>query len=43
MLERAVMFGNGGSDGKGSTGRIDLCKRGCFVLETKQGTDTPVQ
>ncbi|WP_229380044.1 class I SAM-dependent DNA methyltransferase [Fibrella forsythiae] len=26
-----------------STGRIDLYKRGCFVLETKQGTQTPDQ
>ena len=36
VLERAVTFGNG--TGKASTGRIDLYKRGCFVLETKQGT-----
>ncbi|WP_035565273.1 class I SAM-dependent DNA methyltransferase [Hymenobacter sp. IS2118] len=41
VLERAVTFGNSG--GKASTGRIDLYKRGCFVLETKQGTDTPDQ
>ena len=43
VLERAVTFSNGGPGGKGSTGRIDLYKRGCFVLETKQGTDTPDQ
>ncbi len=36
VLERAVTFDNG--TGKASTGRIDLYKRGCFVLETKQGT-----
>ena len=39
VLERAVSFDDGA--GKKSTGRIDLYKRGCFVLETKQGTDTP--
>ncbi|MFD1874260.1 class I SAM-dependent DNA methyltransferase [Hymenobacter bucti] len=39
VLERAVTFDDGAS--KKSTGRIDLYKRGCFVLETKQGTDTP--
>ncbi len=27
--------------GRKSTGRIDLYKRGCFVLETKQGTESP--
>ena len=43
VLERAVTFASGGTVGKGSTGRIDLYKRGCFVLETKQGTDTPDQ
>lgn len=37
VLERAVTF----DDGKQTTGRIDLYKRGCFVLETKQGTTTP--
>ena len=36
VLERAVTFDNG--TGKATTGRIDLYKRGCFVLETKQGT-----
>lgn len=40
VLERAVEFND---NGKGSTGRIDLYKRGCFVLETKQGTETPDQ
>ena len=25
----------------GATGRIDLYKRGCFVLEAKQGSDAP--
>ncbi|WP_200875616.1 class I SAM-dependent DNA methyltransferase [Hymenobacter sp. IS2118] len=43
VLERAVTFAGGGAGGKGSTGRIDLYKRGCFVLETKQGTDSPDQ
>ena len=43
VLERAVTFSNSGPGGKGTTGRIDLYKRGCFVLETKQGTDTPDQ
>lgn len=36
VLERAVTFDNG--TGKTSTKRMDLYKRGCFVLETKQGT-----
>ncbi len=39
VLERAVTFDDGA--GRRSTGRIDLYRRGCFVLETKQGTDTP--
>jgi hypothetical protein len=39
VLERAVTFEDGG--GKQTTGRIDLYKRGCFVLETKQGTTSP--
>lgn len=30
-------------DGKASTGRIDLYKRHCFVLEAKQGTDQKLQ
>ena len=38
VLERAVTFNDGA---KKSTGRIDLYKRGCFILETKQGTDSP--
>ena len=38
MLERAVTFDDGAS--KKSTDRIDLYKRGCFVLKTKQGTDS---
>ncbi|GAA3995998.1 hypothetical protein GCM10022408_03210 [Hymenobacter fastidiosus] len=38
VLERAVQFNDGT---KKSTGRIDLYRRGSFVLETKQGTDTP--
>ncbi|UYZ61055.1 class I SAM-dependent DNA methyltransferase [Hymenobacter latericus] len=33
VLERDVTFPDG------THGRIDLYKRGCFVLETKQGTD----
>ena len=33
VLERAVTFGEGTS--RPTTGRIDLYKRGCFVLETK--------
>ncbi|HEX8501656.1 MAG TPA: DNA methyltransferase [Pyrinomonadaceae bacterium] len=36
-FERAVTFHNG--DDTTSTGRIDLYKRGCFVLEAKQGSD----
>jgi hypothetical protein len=36
VLERDVLFNNGAS--KPTTGRIDLYKRDCFVLETKQGT-----
>jgi len=37
VFERAVTFQNG--DGTTSTGRIDLYKRDCFVLEAKQGSD----
>jgi hypothetical protein len=37
VLERAVEFRDGP---RRSIGRIDLYKRGCFVLETKQGSDT---
>jgi len=36
VFERAVTFQNG--DGTTSTGRIDLYKRACFVLEAKQGS-----
>ena len=36
VFERAVTFQNG--DGTTSTGRIDLYKRGSFVLEAKQGS-----
>jgi restriction-modification enzyme MmeI-like protein len=39
VFERAVTFQNG--DGTTSTGRIDLYRRGCFVLEAKQGSDRP--
>jgi len=38
VYERAVTFQDGS---KRSTGRLDLYKRGCFVLETKQGTNSP--
>jgi len=41
VFERAVTFHHG--DGKTSVGRIDLYKRGCFVLEAKQGTDAPAE
>lgn len=37
VFERAVTFDNG--DGTTSAGRIDLYKRGCFVLEAKQGSE----
>jgi hypothetical protein len=37
VFERAIHFHNG--DGTTSPGRIDLYKRGCFVLEAKQGTN----
>jgi hypothetical protein len=37
VFEKAVIFQHG--DGSTSTGRIDLYKRGCFVLEAKQGSD----
>jgi hypothetical protein len=36
VFERAVTFQN--PDGTTSPGRIDLYKRGCFVLEAKQGS-----
>ena len=37
VFERAVTFHN--ADGSTSTGRIDLYKRSCFVLEAKQGSE----
>ncbi len=37
VFERSVIFQNG--DGTTSTGYIDLYKRGCFVLEAKQGSE----
>ncbi|MCA1636270.1 MAG: class I SAM-dependent DNA methyltransferase, partial [Acidobacteria bacterium] len=37
VFEKAVTFQHG--DGTSSTGRIDLYKRGCFVLEAKQGSE----
>lgn len=30
-----------GPDGKTTTGRIDLYKKGCFIWESKQGSDKP--
>ncbi|MDF1552870.1 MAG: hypothetical protein P1P84_07400 [Deferrisomatales bacterium] len=41
VFERAVTFCHG--DGTTSTGRIDLYKRGAYVLEAKQGTEKPEQ
>lgn len=38
VFERAVTFHHG--DGSSSSGRIDLYKRGSFVLEAKQGATT---
>jgi len=37
VFERTVIFNN--PDGTSNKGRIDLYKRGCFVLEAKQGSD----
>ena len=37
VFEKAIAFNNG--DGTTSPGRIDLYKRGCFVLESKQGSE----
>lgn len=37
VFEKAVTFQHG--DGTSSTGRIDLYKRACFVLEAKQGSE----
>ena len=39
VFERTVIFHNG--DGTESTGRIDLYKQGCFVLESKSLRQTP--
>ncbi|MBU0676474.1 MAG: hypothetical protein KJ626_00020 [Verrucomicrobia bacterium] len=39
VFERSVTFDHG--DGTSSPGSIDLYKRGCFVLEAKQGAETP--
>ncbi|MDK9718061.1 MAG: hypothetical protein OEL57_09170 [Trichlorobacter sp.] len=41
VFERSVTFQHG--DGSTSIGRIDLYRRGCFVLEAKQGSDQPGQ
>ena len=38
VFERAVTFRH--ADGTTAGGRIDLYKRGCFVLEAKQGADS---
>lgn len=40
VFERAVTFHN--PDGTTSGGRVDLYKRGCFVLEATQGSDRQV-
>ena len=37
VFEKAVAFNN--NDGTTSPGRIDLYRRGCFVLESKQGVE----
>ncbi len=37
VFEKAVEFNNG--DGTISNGRIDLFRAGCFVLESKQGSE----
>ncbi|MGH7200431.1 MAG: type IIL restriction-modification enzyme MmeI, partial [Planctomycetaceae bacterium] len=37
VFEKAVSFNNG--DGTTSAGRVDLYRRGCFVLESKQGSE----
>ena len=41
VFERDVTFQN--LDGTTSIGRIDLYKRGCFVLEAKQGSEQPAE
>ncbi len=40
VFERSVTFHH--ADGSTSTGRIDLYKRGCFILEAKQGVEKKV-
>lgn len=37
VFEKAVVFNNG--DGTVSPGRVDLYRSGCFVLESKQGSE----
>ncbi len=37
VFEKAVLFNNG--DGTTSPGRVDLYRKGCFVLESKQGAE----
>jgi hypothetical protein len=37
VFEKSVLFNNG--DGTTSQGRVDLYKAGCFVLESKQGSE----
>jgi len=41
VFERPVQFA--GDTGTGSTGFIDLYKRGAFVLEAKQGSEAPAE
>ena len=41
VFEKAVTFSE--PDGSHTTGRIDLYKRACFVLEAKQGSDAVVE
>jgi hypothetical protein len=40
VFEKAVEFNNG--DGTTSAGRVDLYRKGCFVLESKQGSERRV-
>ena len=37
VFEKAIQFNNG--DGTFSSGRVDLYRKNCFVLESKQGTE----
>jgi hypothetical protein len=39
--ENAYVFEKSVPSGHGTTNSIDLYKRGCFVLEAKQGSDQP--